>query len=192
MCPHCYDLIEENAKIMELPCCDLKYHSACGIQYLGNQIWQYNACICNCGAALYNPQPVENVEAVEASLEAIRAQPGVTNELKAIKAKRADWRHAQAIYTKLQKEVHADFKEAVAPHIECINTIKKNILDTLRQSDEFKNVNRINRQLSLLEDKFKVKHDVSRRQMRRLLGMRSRYRWRSLAYTLKRRFRIKL
>ena len=185
-------MIESDAKIMESPCCDLKYHSACGIQYIGIQIWGYNSCMCNCGAYLYNTHPDNNVEEFEASLEAIRAQPGVTNELKAIKAKRADWRHAQAIYTKLQKEAHTGFKEAVAPHIECINTIKKTIIGNLRQSDEFKNVNRINRQLSLLEDKFKVKHDVSRRQMRRLLGMRSRYRWRSLADIVKHRFRIKL
>ena len=192
-------MIEEGAKIYESPCCGIKCHSACGIQQIAQQMYHYNVCNCSCGAVLYQHTSHygESDEDLQAAVDAIRAKPGATDEIKIIKKIITEETKAQKVYKKVLKEKHREFKEAITPHIEAITAIKATVVNTIKQTDEFKTVNRMKTKRTLLENKFTSKHQASRNQMRRILGMaRWSRRWynyhRTTMEFIRRQFRIRL
>ena len=184
---------------MEMPCCEIKYHSACAILKLAQQMYSYNTIHCTCGSVIYQhaSHNEETEEDVVAAVEAIRAKPGAADEIKLIKKTQAEENKIQKEYTKLIRETQGEFKEAIATHVEAIKSIKQAMTTTIKQTTEFKNLNRIKKKRNLLENKFKAKHEASRHQMRRILGYArwgpSWYsRYSTPMYLMRRRFRIKL
>jgi len=198
-CSACGQEINDEEKVMEQPCCAIKYHSACGILKIAEQMYSYNTCNCACGALLYQhvPSYEETEEAVLAAVEAIRAKPGAADEIKLIKKTHTEENKAQKEYAKILREKKVDFKEAVATHVEAIKNIKATMTNTIKQTDEYKKLNRIKKRRAILENKFKTTHDASRHQMRKILGYA---RWGPIWYSryctplymIRRRFRIKL
>jgi hypothetical protein len=198
-CSACGQEINDEDKVTEQPCCDIKYHTACGILKIAQHMYSYNTCHCDCGALLYEHSPhyEETDESIAASVEAIRAKPGAAAEIKLIKKTHTEENKAQKEFTKVLREKQTDFKEAVATHIEAIKHIKTTMTNTIKQTDEYKKLNRIKKRRAILENKFKATHDASRHHMRKILGYA---RWGPVWYTryctpvymIRRRFRIKL
>ena len=182
---------------MENPCCTLKYHVACGIQKLAQQMYHFNTCYCGCGAVLYQHAQDETEEASLAAIEAIRAKPGAADEIKLIKKICTEENKAQKEYAKVLREKKTEFKEAVATHVEAITHIKTTMTNTIKQTDEYKKLNRIKKRRTVTENKFKNTYDASRHQMRKILGYA---RWGPTWYSryctpmhmIRRSFRIKL
>jgi hypothetical protein len=162
-------------------------------------MYHSNVCNCSCGAVLYEHASHygESDEDIQAAVEAIRAKPGVTDEIKLIKKTHTEENKAQKVYKKLLKEKYVEFKEAIAPHIEAITHIKTSTVNTIKQTNEFKTLHRLKVRRTLLENKFATKHQASRYQMRRVFGIT---RWGSIWYNryrsamsfVRRQFRIRL
>jgi hypothetical protein len=198
-CSACGEEINDEEKIMEMPCCPIKYHALCGIQKMAQHMYSFNTCHCACGALIYEHVPIneETDESIAAAVEAIRAKPGAAAEIKMIKKTQTEENKAQKEYGKLLREKQVDFKEAVATHVDAIKNIKTAMTNTIKQTDEFKKLNRIKKRRVILETKFKNTHNASRHQMRKILGYA---RWGPIwysryctpAYMIRRRFRIRL
>ena len=185
---------------MDMPCCNIKYHAACGIQKLAQQMYSFNTVVhCTCGSVLYEHIPLyqETEQDIVTAVETIRAKPGAVDEINMVKKALTEENKVQKVYMKLLKEKQAEFKEAVAPHIDAIKHIKTTMINIIKQTDECKNLNKIKKKRVILEHKFKTKHEASRDQMRRMLGYA---RWGPIWYNrhctaislLHRRFRIRL
>jgi len=198
-CSACGQEINEEEKVMEQPCCAIKYHAACGILKIAQQMYSFNTCHCTCGSVLYEhiPHYEETEQDIVTAVDAIRAKPGAADEIKIIKKAQTEENKVQKEYTKLLKEKHAEFKEAAVPHMDAIKHIKTTMINIVKQTDEYKNLNRIKKKRVILENKFKTKYEASCHQMRRMLGYaRWGLVWHSRRctpmYMIHRRFRIRL
>ena len=200
-CNHCNQAIEEGAKISETPCCGIKMHAACAIQRIAEEIHYYCTCTCACGTQLYgfhqNYSEELSQEQITSHLNTIREKPGVTEELKLLKKGFSEENKAYVAYNRFLIGKQRELKEAVETHINAIKNSKTTIVNTVKQSEEYKNLRNIKSRRTLLQNKFKAKHNVSNSDMRGLLGFTRysswfRYRYSTPSGLMRRKFRIKL
>jgi hypothetical protein len=200
VCSKCNLTIEEGAKLTESPCCELKYHSSCAIQKMIDQYCQHTYIVCECGVTLYHspywPQNNSDVSSSE-TVETIRTKEGVAEELKAIKRLHTEEHKAATPFKRKLASIHTEFKDDISEMLNNIKQIKANALNSIKESEEFKNLRKVKQRRIMLENRFQRKHNLRLRHMRLLLNCQHwGNRWRQLcsspAYLMRRKFRIKV
>ena len=196
-CSHCTQPIEEGARILETPCCGVKFHAACGIQKLGQACCHFASVYCNCGALLYQHAHYEPEAGSGVNLAEVRAKPGVAAELKALKTKNTLVRKSLVVYQKYLKEKRTEFFELVDSQIEAVKLAKENTQAAVKNSEPFTAYRRLQASLKTLQSKFQKKHALTYYEMKQLIGTPYHgTRWGSWAsrplYMLTRGFRIRL
>jgi len=179
---------------MDTPCCERKYHSACGIEKLGLILMHSSAALCECGATLFQYHYPTEV-ATNATVDALLVTPAVKVEIKAIKTKNTAAMKSMVGFKNYMKEKKAEFSTLIEPHTAAIELAKQNTLTEIKASEMFKECRRLKTSAHLMAGKFQAKHSLGRRQMRRLLGQGNylSYRWREgPTVTLRREFRLRL
>jgi hypothetical protein len=196
-CSHCTQPIEEGARILETPCCGIKFHSACGIQKLGQACCHFASVYCDCGALLYQHAHYQSEAVSHANLAEVRAKPGVAAELKALKTKNTLVRKSLVVYQKYLKEKKAEFYELVDSQIEAVKLAKATKQAEVKNSEPFKAYRKLQAGLKTLQSKFQKAHELTRYEMKELIGTPYHgTRWGPWAsrplYMLTRGFRIRL
>jgi hypothetical protein len=188
-CAQCQAPIEEGAKILEVPCCGLKYHAPCGIQELAQRAHIYNTVVCLCGETLYHcPDHGTNSLASEARVEAVKAKPEVPAEVRAIKAKRVLEKKSFGVYTKYVNQKYRDFLEANEAEISALKEIKRAALAEIRASEEYKTYSRTKGAAKRAETVFETKHELGHYESRKILGRQTYRRWSGEFYRVRRKF----
>ena len=198
-CSHCTQPIEEGARILETPCCGVKFHSACGIQKLGQACCHFASVYCDCGALLYQHahySPVDEVVSA-ARIAEVRAKPGVAAELKALKTKNTLVRKSLVAYQKYLKEKRTEFFELVDSQIDAVKLAKATKQAEVKNSEPFTAYRRLQAGLKTLQSKFQKTHELTRYEMKQLIGTPYHgTRWGPWAsrplYMMTRGFRIRL
>jgi hypothetical protein len=200
-CSECNLPIEEGARIIEMPCCDLKFHSICGIQKLGGMLsYSYNAA-CYCGNVIYqnnyhSENDESNLVSIDAHIETVKAKEGVKAEMKAIRTKSTMLKKAYSEFFRRVKNTKTLFDAALLPHTLAIKTLKEQYITPIKASEEWKKLRGAKTGLQFLQGKFMKKHQLSYRHMSRLLGgsfgRYAGWRYRTPQSFLRRFFRIRL
>lgn len=190
-CAHCLENIEEGAKVAEVPCCDLKYHSQCAINKIGSATYHSYQCYCECGNVLYQHQyESDNGDEVVESVESIREKDGVKEELKLLKQKIAKERKAYRELDKHVKEEAAKFHTTIQEQSTVIKNEKEAAFNAIKQSEQYRSYFSAKRAIDLSHGKFMKKHNASWRIMRQLLPARRQWRYSSVKYLIRRKFRL--
>lgn len=188
-CAQCQGAIEEGAKILEVPCCGLKYHAQCGIQEIAHRAHIYNTVVCICGETLYHcPDHGTNSLASEARVEAVKAKPEVPAEVRAIKAKRLLEKKSFGAYTKYVNQKYRDFLQTNSAEISALKEIKRAALAEIRASEEYKAYSRAKGAARRAETVFEKKHELGHYEMRKIVGKHSYRRWSGEFYRVRRKF----
>jgi hypothetical protein len=126
----------------------------------------------------------------------VKALPGVSAEIKAMKTKNTLARKGLLAYKKKLKEKKVEFDELVEPQLEAIKLAKANATSQLNETEEFKTFRRLTSSLKLIQGKFQKKHNLTMSEMRQMTGNQYYGRrwgpWTQPMYLLKRAFRIRL
>lgn len=198
-CCECAQPIDEGARVIEMPCCALKYHSICGIQKLGNMLSHSHTVSCGCGNVLfqdsYYAASVEShIAATDTLIETVKAKDGVKAEMKAIRTKTTLLRKAYTEINRRIKNSKVEFDAAVAPHKLAIETLKQQHITPIKGSEEYKKFRGAKAGLQSLQSRFMKKHELAYRQFRRLMGYTfyNAWRYRTPQGLLRRAFRIRL
>ena len=190
-CAYCLDPIQEGAKRSDAPCCDLKCHTECFVKFIGSTLTYHSSCYCPCGTLLHQHQYYSDDEATAATAESIRAKEGVKEELKSLRLKSTNEKKTHAAFRKLVKEESVKLDEVIEQHVEAIKLEKAATLNTLKQSDEYRDYKRAKASVTNSYSTFMKKHEVKWGTMRSLAPQR-RWHWRSPASEMSREFRIRL
>jgi len=175
VCAHCAMPIEEGAKVMESPCCDLKFHSQCGILKLCEANYHSAVVYCNCGSVLYqHPQHHSHTdEEIEASVTQVMAKEGVPAEVKAIKKKKTAARKALTGYKRMLAVKKREFKVNVENHMEALKIAKQNAINEVKNSAEYKEYRKCVTGANMMEHAFIKKHAIHRYVAYTIFGERS-------------------
>lgn len=190
-CAYCLDPIQEGAKRSDTPCCDLKYHTACFVKFIGTTLIHHSSCYCPCGTLLYQHQYYSDDEATAVTAESIMAKEGVKEELKSLRLKSTNEKKTHAAFRKLVKEESVKLDEVIGQHVEAIKLEKTATLNTLKQSDEYRAYKSAKASVVSSYNRFMKKHEVKWGTMRSLAPQR-RWHWRSPTSEISREFRIRL
>ena len=182
---------------MQTPCCDLKYHSQCGILRLCESYYNSSTIYCHCGSVLYqhphSSYHSHTDEEIGASVTQVMAKEGVPAEVKAIKKKKAVARKALAAYKKMLVVKKREFKELVANNVEALKTAKKNAVNEVKASPEYKEYRRYVSGANTAEGAFIKKHEIHRYVAYTIFGETSWYkRMRMPLRYIRYAFRIRL
>jgi len=188
-CVYCLDPVEEGAKRSDTPCCDLKYHTACFVKFIGTTLIHNSSCYCPCGNLLYQHQYYSDDDATTA--ESIRTKEGVKEELKSLRLKSTNEKKTHAAFRKLVKEESVKLDEVIEQHVEAIKLEKAATLNTLKQSDEYRAYKSAKASVVSSYNRFMKKHEVKWGTMRSLAPQR-RWHWRSPTSEMSREFTIRL
>ena len=188
-CAHCLENIEEGAKIAQMPCCELEYHSQCLINKIGSTLYHYYQWDCECGSIMYQHSSDSGGEIVE-SAETIRAKEGVKEELKVLKQKIAKERKAYRELDKHVKEEAAKFHETIQEHSTVIKNEKEAAFNAIKDGEQYRSYLSAKRAIDISHGKFMKKHNTNWRTMRELLPGRRQWRYSSAKYLIRRKFRL--
>ena len=182
---------------MQTPCCDLKYHSQCGILRICESYYNSSTIYCHCGVILHQYangwSDSLTDEGIQASMTQVLAKEGVPAEVKAIKKKKAVARKALAAYKKMLVVKKREFKELVANNVEALKTAKKNAVNEVKASPEYKEYRRYVSGANTAEGAFIKKHEIHRYVAYTIFGERSWYkRMRMPLRYIRYAFRIRL
>jgi len=190
-CAGCNLPIEAGAKIMDAPCCDRKYHSACAIQKLGMILIHSSTAACDCGAIIFQ----YHYHTAEPVPDALLNTPAILAEIKDLKKRNAAAAKSMVGFKKYLKEKKTEFKTLIEPNVSAIELAKQNMLTEIKASETFKECRRLKTTSQLLMGKFQTKHNLGRRQMRTVLKQKNygSYRWRwGVVRLLKNEFSLRL
>lgn len=191
-CAQCQEPI--TGKIMQVPCCDLVYHAACGIRKVAASAHINHHIECECGAPLFQCDScLSGPEEIDTTIQTLMAKPGVPAQVKMVKAKFTAENKARIAYGKYLKEKHAEFVEQMTAHKTAIEEMKESMLATIKESEEFKKFRRLKGVSSLAKNKFGTEHSVRARVLRRIFEGSDWRRWYDTPVNMiNRRFRIRL
>jgi hypothetical protein len=197
-CPECNSAIEDSHRILETPCCGIKYHSACAIQKLGMALSHFATIYCECQQLLYeHPQYApQDQTAIAQRIAAVKAKPGVPEEVKKLKTKTTLLRKSLVVYQKYLKEKKAAFHELVDSQVEAVKLAKAVAQTEIKESEPFRTYRRLQTGLNTQSDHFMKKHELSRYEMKEMIGSPYGRRWGPWAFRplhlMSRGFRIRI
>jgi hypothetical protein len=194
-CAQCNGPIAEGEKISEVPCCDLKYHSSCAITRFCSALYYSSSLFCPCGAVLHqhaNSYSEDDLD-VATRVSEVMAKEGVPAEVKAIKKKKTAARKALAAYKRMLAVKKREFNDLVANNVETLKTAKKNAVNEVKASPEYKDYRRYVSAANTAEGAFLKKHAMHRYVAYTIFGERSWYkRMRMPLRYIRYAFRIRL
>ena len=196
-CSACNEPIEEGAKTMDAPCCDRKYHSACGIQQIGFAIFHFAAATCGCGGFLYqyptHQTPENTAEPSQARIAAAKAATGAAAEIRGIKIKSKFVQKSLTAYKKYVSQKTVEYRASIHQHITAIKTARENMCTEVKASEPYKAYRRSKASERTLSTIFQKKHSLTWHDMRVLFGGNTYYRWRPTPMRLlERKIRLRL
>jgi hypothetical protein len=160
-CAECSLAIEAGVKIMQMPCCDLTYHSQCGINQLFSGGYYNNVECVGCGNNLhdspyYSSSSSSNVTSIEEGNALLdgAAKP----DMKKLKEKSRELSAARKDFDTHIKEEFVAFQETVLPQLEAIKTLKDERITIVKQSPQYKGFNSKKMAFSQMFAKFQKKY----------------------------------
>jgi hypothetical protein len=195
-CAGCALPIEPDTKKMQVPCCDLTYHSQCGIDYLFSGGYFSNVECAGCGNHLHDsPYNTSNSSWYNQDIAAGNALLETTAkaDMKKLKDKSKEMSAARKELDKHLKEEFAAFEEMALPQLEAIKALKDSRVALIKQSPEYKAFNSKRTSFSLLFGKFQKTHPtIPRCCVRRKIGSNNfSYRYNSSLNMVQRKFRLR-
>lgn len=179
-----------------MPCCDLTYHSHCGIDRLFSGGYYSNVECAGCGNHLHDsPYYSSNsslhsqeIQAGNALLEA-DAKP----DMKKLKEKSREMSAARKELDKHLKEEFTAFQEMALPQLEAVKALKEARVNAIKQSPEYKAFNAKKMSFSQLFAKFQKKYPtIPRSCVRNRIGrICFCYRYNSSLMMMQRKFRLR-
>ena len=196
-CSACNEPVEEGAKTMDAPCCDRKYHSACGIQQIGMAIFHFAAATCACGGLLYqyptHQTPENTAELSQARIAAARAATGAAAELKALKTKGTLVQKSLTAYKKYIAEKNTEYRANIDQYVSAIQAVRENVCTEVKASEPYKAYRRLKSSQRTLQMHFQKKHSLTRYDMRIMCGLQRFYRWKYTPISLlEKKIRLRL
>ena len=112
--------------------------------------------LCLCGQDLF---PYQHIEAQN---EVIPDTPEYNNKLKALKTQINQYKKLVSSFNRKIKEESLNFKELSLDLINQLTALKKNYVDLLENSDEYKNLSKQRRKAKTLLTRFQNEYNISR------------------------------
>lgn len=195
-CAGCALAIEAGAKTMQMPCCDLTYHSQCGIDFLFSGGYYTSVECAGCGNHLhdspyyssYSSSHGQDTDAGNALLEG-EAKP----DLKKLKEKSKEVSAARKELEKHIKQEFDAFQEVALPQLEAIKALKDARLAAVKQSPQYKAFTSKKTSFTFMFGKFQKKYPtIPRSCVRDRIGRNAFcYRYASSMGMLRRKFRLR-
>jgi len=164
ICLHCNHTINETDKKMEMPCCETVYHTTCAKNMINVAVVNnYNNIICSCGELFIslsnwgytnNTSPTNTVISDEARVK-----------IEDFKKTLVQFRKNRTIFNKKLKEESTSFKEDVEPLLEQIKERRKTALEILKNSDAYKAISSVSRNIRSKVTRFKNIFEFDRQTM---------------------------
>ena len=203
-CFICNENIDDDFKAL-LPCCNTTVHALCLIPFAENH-YQHNKTnvICNCGEILhrFTPQAYaynDNVwlseDEVKEKMDAKMVQPAFK---KLILAGRLRVRNRNKAHREFNTFLNAKgriFKDAVHTYEDTIKRLKKEALDEIVKSDEYKKLRGAIGQVTRIVGKIVADFGVTEREASIQINTRRRqgyWRWNSTRWKIARKLRLRI
>jgi hypothetical protein len=195
-CVECSLPIEPGAKIMQMPCCELTYHSQCGINWLFSGGYYTTVFCLGCGNHLHDsPYYSSNSSSHAADIETGNAllEGEAKPDLKKLKEKSKELSAAHKEFDKHLKEEFESFHEIALPQLEAIKTLKEARITAVKQSPQYKAFMSKKTSFTQMFSRFQKKYPtIPRYCLRRRIGDNlRRYHYNSPICILRRKFRLK-
>jgi len=195
-CAECALPIEPDAKKMQMPCCDLTYHSQCGINQLFSGGYYSNVECMGCGNHLHDsPYYSSNASSQSQDVATGNAllEGGAKPDLKKLKEKSRELSAARKELDKHLKEEFAAFQEIALPQLEAIKTLKDARMAAIKQSSQYKAFSSKKTSFTLMFGKFQKKYPtIPRSCIREKIGSNLFcYRYNSSVTMVRRKFRLR-
>jgi hypothetical protein len=193
-CSLCQAPITDDDRVAEAPCCDQVVHSQCLINNIAHSVSHYHNAICSCGGILYlfEHEFYNTPDTVGADMDELIKQPAAAAAYKKFKSCLKEKSRCMAKFISKLREANASFMEQVTTNIDLIKNIKKDIIDNLKQSEEYKKYNKSIRSLTYYTTLFKRQFNLNDNDMRKITP-RIHGRWYSQPLRLiRRKFRLRI
>lgn len=180
---------------MQMPCCEIVYHSQCGIDRLFSGGY-YSNIECLCGNHLHDSPYYSSVSSSEqVSVEEGNAllEGDAKADMKKLKEKSKELSTARKEFEHHLKEEFAAFEEIALPQLEAIKGLKEARIAAIKQSAQYKAFSSKKTSFTLMFGKFQKKFPtIPRRSIRNKIGPNSFcYRYNSSLMMLRRKFRLR-
>ena len=145
ICLQCNHAISENDKRMEMPCCDTVYHTICAKNMINEAfVNNYNNIICSCGELFISLHQnwIHNTESTNTVIP-----ENVREKIADFKATLVQFKKNRTLFIKKIKEESSSYKEDIEPLLEQIKERRKIGLEAIKDSDIYKSVSSIMRNL---------------------------------------------
>ena len=195
-CSLCKVLIHDDEKVAEAPCCDQVMHSQCLINLIAHSVGNYHNAICSCSGILYlfeNNIFYAGNDNTLTNMEELIKQPAAAAAYKTYRKIIADKTRSFNIFNTKLKETHNVFLDQVGTNIDIIKNVKRELLEGLKQSDEYKNYSSNLRRVTNTANKFKRQFNLNDRDISAITptGHRWRYRYKP-SCLIRRKFNIRI
>jgi len=172
---------------MEMPCCGAIYHTECGFQAF---ILRWGVLRCECEHFLKSEVNGSNQEEIVITEEA-------RDKIIECKTLIRDYVKKKKTYTTFLKEKLSDYKDNINSLINQIKTYKTELINTIKNSEEYKNMSSNISNIKRRITQFKTKYGFDTHTIRNEVFMSNHNRYHDIVYyynitTLRRRIRIKL
>jgi hypothetical protein len=200
VCDVCEEPYGENDRKAEAPCCGKVVHTQCMIELVANNTSRWHDTICGCGQILYRHarndfyNHTANNAAIPELFEERKKNPTYKEHFKAFKKVSTERNKTTVSFTKYLKTKVAEFKDEINTSINIIKTAKKNHIDALKVSEEYKKYRSVVARYNFHYSRFMRLYRLNGVEMRALFGglRRRYYRWNSGLSFLTRPFRIRI
>ena len=192
----CFVCSQAAEQSIEMPCCGIKCHTACGIQNVAQQAYTNGTVSCVCGHVLFsNPYAhTHNHITAEVTVEELLMRDGIKEEIKANKVKFTRLRSAITGFHRVVQSKMGDYKAAVTPHIAAIKGIQEITTGVIKQTPEYKEARSSLASFNLTQARFMKKHNIKNYMFFMLHNIQRRWRlyWYTPVRFMKRKFRIRI
>jgi len=152
---------------MEMPCCETVYHTSCAKNMINEAIINnYNNIICSCGELFislsnwihgYGSSDIGHTNTVISDEARVKIED--------FKKTLVQFRKNRIIFNKKLKEESTSFKEDVEPLLEQIKERRKTALEILKNSDAYKAISSVSRNIRSKITRFKNIFEFDRQTM---------------------------
>ena len=194
-CEICHEEFTTESRITQLVCCNSSCHTTCMFQNLvisDNYIPKCSLCFIDLQHSEPNIEDTESFEGVVHTINTtIPDTPEFFSDLKKVKKLVREKNKSIREFNKILSTESTAFKNHIKPILENLKELKNQSLENIRNTAEYKNALLFVRKEQYAVTKLTTKHTLHWRNLRDLKLSYSR-RYSNPAYTLKRRFRIRL
>jgi hypothetical protein len=142
----CSNVLSDDDKLTELPCCGKVMHSTCAFKLIGDAVWSGDSVTCPfCFEFLWGKPPI-NTPVFNGDKD---AKPIVQKFKKAVDTFEK--------YARAQKN---EFKTLVLPHIDAIKGFQRDTKAQILATNEYKELRRNCKSIHTMIKELKIKYDI--------------------------------